>query len=201
VRNERGQSMTEFLVILPVMLFLIFGAIQFILIYQTKTTLNYATFEATRAGSLEKASYSAVANGFSRGLAPLFARFSTTNNKNEDLAAKVISARQKVRDELNAGHVKIELLNPTSVHFQRFGNPIPNDHLSFGGEDGIQDANLLKLRITYCMKLIVPMVGGFISGVARGNCTDKENRFPIVSQSIIRMQTSAEKCKEAKCFD
>jgi hypothetical protein len=45
--------MVELLVVLlPVMLLLIFGTIQFALIYHAKITLNYAAFEGARAGTL-----------------------------------------------------------------------------------------------------------------------------------------------------
>ena len=210
MKNQSGQSMTEFLVVMPVMLLLILAAIQFILIYQTKSTLNYATFEATRAGSLENASRKSIDNGFTRGLAPLFARFSTTreeagDDKYKNLAEKVILARKLARKEVADGHVSIELLNPTSQMFKAFdNNTIPNDHLSFRPEENginLQEANLLKLRITYCMKLIVPMVSSIITTAAGGNCDTAEPRFPIVSQAIIRMQSAAIQCKTSPCFD
>ena len=207
MKNQQGQSMTEFLVVMPVMLLLILSAIQFVIIYQTKSTLNYATFEATRAGSLENASRESVENGFTRGLAPLFARFSTTRKEAGDadydnLAKKVIAARELARDEVADGHVKIELLNPTPAMFSTFAidDAIPNDHLSFR-DPGVVEANLLKLRITYCMKLIVPMVSDIITAAAGGNCDTTESRFPIVSSAIIRMQSPAIQCKTSPCFD
>ena len=203
---QRGQSMTEFIVVMPVMLLLILGAIQFTLIYQAKSTLNYATFEAARAGSLENASRDAVDNGFTRGLAPLFARFTTTKKDGsgyDELAKKVIVARKLARNEVTDGHVTIELLNPTPQMFQAFdNNTIPNDHLAYReNESGVnlQDANLLKLRITYCMRLIVPMISSIITQAAGGACDTDDLRFPIVSQAIMRMQSPAIQCDG--CFD
>ncbi len=216
MRHQSGQSMTEFLVIMPVMLLLIMGAIQFVFIYQTKTTLNYATFEAVRAGSLENASIVAVRNGFTRGITPLFARFATTDNPDNELANKVLLARETARSEVANGFVKFELLNPTDAVFQYYrsrGGEIPNDNLSFRTERvaglTIQDANLLKIRITYCMKLIVPVVDSLIvktiesftsDGFVKQNCLN-DKRFPIVSQAIIRMQSPARKCNGGDCFD
>lgn len=221
MKYQHGQSMTEFLVVMPVMLLLIFGAIQFIFIYQAKSTLNYATFEAARAGSLQNASRSSINNGFTRGLAPLFARFSKTDNTDDALADKALSARELARDEVTNGFVKIELLNPTrldfNTHFDRdvFANTgkkeISNDSLGFkfslGGKQSIQDANLLKLRITYCLKLIVPIVDSVIAKAVLSvtgddfekECLDAETpRIPIVSQAIIRMQSPAREC--TGCF-
>jgi len=212
---QRGQSMTEFLIVMPVMLLLIFAAIQFVFIYQTKITLNYATFEATRAGSLENATREPIEHGFTRGITPLFTRFSTKDNKEDELAAKVLSARELAREEVAKGFVKIERLNPTARAFSSLYDPtvfvdtgvkeIPNDNLSFRGE-GLQDANLLKLRVTYCMRLIVPIVDKLIVEVVLAvtkdsfekDCLENEGRFPIVSHAIIRMQSAAHECKG--CF-
>lgn len=210
--KQRGQSMIEFTIVIIPMLFLILAAIQFVLIYQTKITLNYATFEAVRAGTLENASRKAVENGFTRGFAPLFARFPTTMEKDSaknyiKLSEKVTGARESVRKEIEDGFVEIKLLNPTTTMFNAFPltNEIPNDHLGFRklmGGINLQDANLLKIRITYCMKLIVPMVSSFITAAAGGSCdSSKENRFPIISQTIMRMQSPARKCTGSSCFD
>ncbi len=218
MKRQTGQSMTEFLVVMPVMLLLIFGAIQFVFIYQAKTTLNYATFEATRAGSLENASRQAIENGFTRGITPLFARTTMINNKEDTLAEKVLSARDFARSEVENGFVKIERINPTSSAFNSFYDAdvfaatgvkqIPNDNLSFrrSANGALQDANLLKLRVTYCMKLIVPMVDKIITSAVLSvtkdsfekNCLDAEGRLPIVSQATIRMQSPAIECKG--CF-
>lgn len=218
MRKQLGQSMTEFLVVMPVMLLLILGAIQFIIIYQTKTTLNYATFEAVRAGTLENASREAVENGFTRGLAPLFARFKTTLDEEDgsgsytNLAQKVTDARRLARDEIADGYVKIELLHPTPRMFRAFGGTIPNDNLGFRPNiNGFspQDANLLKIRITYCMRLIVPMVNGIISAIPSTDvstnsivrsCYDpNEFRYPIVSTALMRMQSDVKRCRG--CYD
>ena len=49
---QRGQAMVETLIVMFVTLILLFGIIQFGLFYNAKTVLNYAAFEAARAGSL-----------------------------------------------------------------------------------------------------------------------------------------------------
>ena len=188
---QTGQSMTEFLIVLPIMLMLLLGAIQFAFIYHAKTTLNYATFESAKAGTLENAQISAMENGFSRGLAPLFTHYDTLPAVNQ--------ARVFVRQEISAGHVKIERINPSKQSFDDFAisingiTQIPNDNLmsraanvgSLSGQT-IQDANLLKIRITYCYPLYVPFVNKIISVVST-QCT--EGRTPITAQAILRMQT------------
>jgi len=68
-----AQAMVEFLIILPVMLLLVMGILQFAFIYQAKTTLNYAAFHTVRAGSLNNLSMSAMEMAFASNMAPLYA--------------------------------------------------------------------------------------------------------------------------------
>ena len=67
-----GQAMTEFLIVVPVMLLLVLGILQFALIYQAKITLNYAAFETARAGSLNNGSRDAMNLAFASSMAPLY---------------------------------------------------------------------------------------------------------------------------------
>ena len=67
-----AQAMVEFLIILPVMLLLVMGILQFAFIYQAKTTLNYAAFHTVRAGSLNNLSMSAMEMAFASNMAPLY---------------------------------------------------------------------------------------------------------------------------------
>lgn len=172
--------MAECLIVLPVALFLIFGAVQMALLYHAKNTLNYAAFEAVRSGSLHHAEYDAVKEGFMRGLAPLYSYYepnSQKRHKMKDPATNQVSAfqnaRQKIFDEMkdDKGIVKISLLNPDKKDFSDHGvdGEIPNDNLMYrasksGHRSGgsIQDANILHLRITYWYPLYVPFVNKFI---------------------------------------
>jgi len=67
-----AQAMVEFLIVLPVMLLLVMGILQFAFIYQAKTTLNYAAFQTARAGSLNNASMDAMQLAFKSNMAPLY---------------------------------------------------------------------------------------------------------------------------------
>lgn len=197
-RRQRGQSMTEFIIVWPVLVLLVFGTLQLILIYLAKSTLNYATFEATRAGTLNQARREEVDLGFIRGMAPMY----TTHIRS------VNDAREKIEEEINDGNVCIERINPTSSAFDEFAdadNQIPNDNLMFRDpavQSGttIQEANLLKIRVTYCYELIVPIInrlipqlmeaGGLTGGSYEQRCWE-QNRIPIKAQGILRMQSAA----------
>jgi len=67
-----GQSMVEFIIVAPTILFVILASLQVGLIYQAKATLNLATFQAARAGSLNNADMGAIKQGLIEGLSPLY---------------------------------------------------------------------------------------------------------------------------------
>ncbi|MBU0969653.1 MAG: pilus assembly protein [Proteobacteria bacterium] len=211
-KNQSGQSMVELLVVLPVMMLLIFGAIQFALIYHAKITLNYAAFEAVRAGTLNHAEFDAVKEGFARGLAPLY----SYTPRGGDLVAGFQVARERVLKEFDTSEklVRIERLNPGFEAFEDFAletGDIPNDNLKFRssrskkpGHKSIQDANILHIRVTYFYPLHVPMVSSIISSAVcllnqwRNDpaCASKEKRIPLTAVAAMRMQTRVKNSKE-----
>ena len=226
--------MVETLVVVFLSLLLLLGIIQFGLIYNAKTTLNYAVFEAARAGSLNYADKRAIEYGLARGLSPLYTSIDVADSTLDNIKA-VQNARDRVFDEIVTGEFAcIERINPPDAAFPSHAvtDPtglfpgqklIPNDHLHYrsslpNNPVSIQDANLLKLRVTYCYPMIVPIISTAIqrltdtapktaSPIAVGQSLDSpthasvipagsfqrncytQGRFPIVSQAIVRMQT------------
>src|SRR5690606_35986920 len=180
MRRIGGQAMTEFVIIIPVFVLLIFGAIQIAFIYSAKITLNYATFQAARVGANEHATYSALRRGLVRGLAPLFTSTSSMANVKEDIAAGIDSGetRRSAVSEVD-NYVRIIRLSPSMSNLapSGFGEKnelgyfeIPNDNLMYrpdsSSKGSIQDANLLKIRVQYCYKLMVPIVNKIIGSLA-----------------------------------
>ncbi len=179
-----GQAMVEFVIIIPVLLLLIFGAIQIAFIYSAKTTLNYATFQAARLGATNHASYSAMRRGLVRGMAPLFTNNARANDIQDDIDAGIDSggARRDAVSEVDT-YTRIIRINPTEamLDIAGFGRVtddgnvgIPNDHLMYRPDwqvEGvsIQDANLLKIRVQYCYKLMVPIVNKIIGSLSELN--------------------------------
>ena len=217
--------MVETIIIMIVTLLLLLGGIQIGLIFNAKNTLNYATFEAARAGALNYADKRSIEYAFARGMSPLYSSALAADSM-LDKVSNVKGARNKVLDEANAEEfVCRNPVNPTNGAFSshgvrdelgRFSRVIPNDNLLYrSNKDGgsgvsIQDANLLKLEITYCYPMYVPMISTLIRrlmgaipdpdpldgwvapvlGSFRNNCL-VNNRFPLTSQGIVRMQTPA----------
>lgn len=223
-RRQSGQSATEFIIVLPVLLLLCLGMIQFALVYQAKSTVNYATLMAARAGAVENGQTAAMLNGFGRGIAPLFAHSTSLATQQMAVLTATVEAR-------NPGITKLTVINPTSAALSDFGRTnyyagktvteIPNDTLMYrntqtGARSGlsIQDANLLKISVTYCYDLYVPFVNRVIfyllNGISNVYSTGNAGglglptrmnrcyayssvsggfRIPIESEAIVRMQS------------
>jgi len=171
--SQRGQSIVEYIIIFPVLLILILGAMQFALIYQAKFTLNYAAFMGARQGALKNAKLTPIKDGVAAAMAPLFMRWNGSGAPGlGDLTKARIISTIEVFNPLTT---KVEIISPTkAAHTQLAGGgtEIPNDNLMYrsGSGDGmsIQDANLLKVRVTYCIKLVVPFVNRMIYSLVNG---------------------------------
>ena len=182
--RQRGHAMTEFVIVIPVLILLIVGTIQIGLIYSAKVTLNYATFQSARLGATNNATYSALRRGLIRGLAPLYTTSSDLDGIKTDIALGINSNAQRrdAKSEVDS-YTKIIRLSPTVDAFASYSDntnadgtvQIPNDNLmfrpsndSFDGAN-LQDANLLKIRVQYCYKLMVPIVNRIIASLSQLN--------------------------------
>lgn len=167
-----GQSMVEFLIVLPSLLLIVFGIFQFSLIYQARSALNHAAFVGARQGALNGGDLKSIQDGVASGLTPLFMRMSVS----EDPAMPHIMRARLIStiEVFNPHTAKVEILNPTADAFNALNvnGVIPNDNLMYrtgsGGGVSIQDANLLKIQVTYCFKLVVPFVNQLIYGMKVG---------------------------------
>jgi len=175
--KQSGQSMVEYLIILPTLLMLTLGAIQFGLLYQIKSQVNYATFAAARQGALNNGSSTSIKDAFGAAMTPLF-----TNQPNFTgmMRGRAIGAIEA----FNPLVTKVERISPPDTVKDDFGiqNPndtnsmiVPNDNLQYrpttlGAKSSlnIQDANILKIRVTYCAKLIVPLANVAIYSIVNG---------------------------------
>lgn len=204
--RQRGAAMIETVIALPILLAVILGSIQFGLIYEAKATLNHAALQAARAGAVEHADPEAIRRGLARGLVPLYSPPSSL--------AGFASTFARVNGELRTD-ARIRILNPTREAFADFSEEIdgvreiPNDRLhvrstALGAQSGlnIQDANLLRVEITYGYELKVPLVNWFITRtlltLRGGRGYDAFERqllrrtlLPIISTSTVRMQSPA----------
>lgn len=210
-RRQRGQSLVEFCVVVPTFIFLLLVIFQFVLIYRAKALLDFAALQAARAGAVSGVNAGEMRGALKMAMAPLYA---TSPD-----AAGAVAARAKV-ELLWANPLlspKIEVISPTRAAFNEFRErqydgrfALPNDNLAFrdtrvgGSRVNVQDANILKIKVSYPMPLIVPfadrVIAGFSDLVSGGESFQPASmlmedpltghrRMTIESYAIVRMQS------------
>jgi Flp pilus assembly protein TadG len=92
IRNERGQTMTEFALVLPILALLLFGIIQFGITFNNYVTLT----DATRAGARKAAVGRQVADPVGTAVAAV--RSSAKDLRQGDLSVSVTSSWQPGQD-------------------------------------------------------------------------------------------------------
>ena len=199
-KSQNGHAMTEFVIVIPVLILLIFGTIQIGLIYSAKVTLNYATFQAARLAATNNATYSSLRRGLIRGLAPLYTSSSDLDGIKYDISEGVDSnaTRRDAKSEVD-GYTRIIRLSPSVSAFARNSLnvnadgtiEIPNDNLMFRPDndnfDGVnlQDANLLKIRVQYCYRLMVPIVNKIIASLSQMNSDNNAIAFADQNRGFV----------------
>lgn len=174
----RGQSIVEYLIILPSLLLLVLGAVQFGLLYQIKSQVNYAAFAAARHGALKNASMNSMKDAFGAGMTPIFTPEPTLTGMLRGRAVGAVEAFNPLVTTITRVSPPSSVQDDTTLREQDPDNTngwiIPNDNLQYRattvGSSGlnVQDANLLKIRVTYCAKLIVPVANRVFYSLVNG---------------------------------
>jgi uncharacterized membrane protein (UPF0127 family)/uncharacterized membrane protein YgcG len=211
LRRERGAAMVEFTVVGPVITLLGLALLQYGLLFFAHNGFNHAAFMAARAGAVGNASLASVQAAYVRALVPLYGG----GRNSAELAQALARARADV-----AAHVRIELLNPSRASFDDWNDPalqralgqgrrvIPNANQAFKNPaevrprsgQNIEDANLIRLRITQGYASPVPLVRQIYNQYLRWQDpgTDAfrtqllaDGRIPIVTHVTLQMQSDA----------
>ena len=182
--SQHGATLVEFVIVGPLVLFIMLVLMQYALLFHAKSQLNYATFEAARAGTVSNARPEAMRTAFDRAMTGYHGGGTTT--------AELALSRAKALAE--APFARIEILSPTKESFDDYHSPalatrlgaprrvIPNANLahlacpidrpgckhdpaSNASGQTLHDANLLKLRITYGIpaQKQIPLAGPFMA--------------------------------------
>lgn len=126
LKGNRGQSVTEFIIVMPIFFVLLFGIFEFSYIYRAKATLNTATFEAARAGALHHARIVPMRDTLAKGMAPLYMKGAAVDNggvatMNMSVAYGTAKAMAVAIDNVPAFNVKsVSIISPTRAIFERF---------------------------------------------------------------------------------
>ena len=210
-RGQRGAAMIEFTVVGPIITLIGLASLQYGMLFFAKNQYNHASFMAARAGSVEHANLDAVKQAYTRALVPIYGGGTTTS----ELATSYAKATADVDTS-----TRIELLNPTKESFSDWNNTdlqrrlntgskrvIPNGRQASQGQkilpssgQSIQDANLIKLRITQGYKPKVPLVSNIYAYYlawmdtktdAFNSSLIADGRIPIVTNVTLQMQSDA----------
>lgn len=214
--RQGGAGMVEFIVVGPILTMLGLSVLQYGMLFFAKNQVNHAGFMAARAGAMMNANVDAIENAYVHALIPMYGGGTSV----EELAA----ARERARTDLTGGPngrmMTIEMLNPTRESFddwndaglqQTVGNGrrvIPNSELAtrdatrIGPRSGqsIQDANLIKLRVTHAYEPKVPLAGTifnrYLQWMDSGTSPDytrmlSAGRIPLVTHVTLNMHTDA----------
>jgi len=206
--RQLGSAMVEFVLVAPVMTLIGTAILQYSLLFNAKNLVNHASFMAVRAGSMANANLGTVESAYTRALIPLYGG----GRDSAELAASYAKAVADV-----AGNAKIEMLNPAKQSFDDYNDAklqtkysaraIPNGNqygktaaISSASGQSIQDANLLKIKITHGYTPKIPVVGPALQYIMRvtDNGTDafttalyNKGRIPIVTHIMVHMQSDA----------
>lgn len=207
--RQGGVALIEMAVVGPILTMLGLTLVQYGMLFFAKNQINHGSFMAARAGSVGNANLSAVRSAYEQALVPMYGGGETVAERAESLV------KAKADVSLNT---RIELLNPTKESFSDFNDPalqaklntgskqvISNRNLAFraptvGTASGqtVQDANLIKLRITHGYQPVVPIVASVYKVYLKyfDAKTDafntrliEEGRIPIVTHVTMQMQS------------
>ncbi|MCW5320099.1 pilus assembly protein [Verminephrobacter aporrectodeae subsp. tuberculatae] len=163
---------------------------------------------AARAGSMAHAKLPDIRESYLRALVPLY-------GGGRD-SAELAQAKAKAAADLQ-GNLRIDLLNPTHASFDDWNDPwleqkynaraIPNTGLAdrnrnVGSQSGqsVQDANLLKIKVTHGYELKIPLVSTIYKHYLKwfDNGGDSfhsqliaQGRLPVVTYVTLHMQSDA----------
>lgn len=185
-RRQGGSTLTEFVVIGPLIVVIALTGLQVAMLYQARLGLDLAAFEAARAGARASAQPRDIREAWFRGLSPLLSTTGLVPSLPSDprLAAKAVRLAAMAKE---LPYTRIEVLSPSREAFDDFADPdlqaqlrtgelrvIPNQDLGRRSREpgrrsgvSIQEANVLRLRIVYGYRPRVPLVGSwFTSGMS-----------------------------------
>lgn len=204
--------MIETTVVVFIVLFVLLSIIQFALLYNAKTVLNYATYEAARSGAVNNGAPESMKYALAQKLASIKPTDLSDSGISNSAFGRLQGAQLQLIEEIGSGdRACIERISPTtsSGHWQslsssntEYSKEIPNSHLLYRSDEpdtqdqlSIQDANLLKIKVTYCHKMVVPIV---TTAVKRLMLTQYANNDPnpVQGWSIPSLENFERQCYE-----
>lgn len=220
-RRQGGVSMVEMAVVGPILTVLGLTLVQYGMMFFAKNQMNHAAFMGARAGSVEHASMAKITTAYAAASAPLYGGGENATEIAESVA-KALADFSGASDKtaLKTPNLQIEILNPTKESYDKYFDKaletkyktngkrvIPNTNLAFkpltvdpNSGQTIQDANILKLRITQGYEPKVPIVASIYKAYLKyfdpkdsvfQTALIEKGRVPVVNYVTVQMQSDA----------
>jgi len=193
MKKCQGQSLVQFIILMPLFFSLLFGVFEMTYVYRAKATLNTATFEAARAGSLHHAQIAPMKTALINGMLPQYIKGDSSVLGLGKAYAQSVLYEKAMSKKLST----IDVISPTKEIFnaykvkrmyklnsdskEKFQWVMPNDNLNVRSTTAknitvsgkaqkinIQDANLLKIKTYWCYELKVPVLKDVAFGIFSG---------------------------------
>lgn len=216
-RRQRGAAMVEFVIVSPIITVLGLAVLQYSLMFFAKGQINHAAFMAARAGSVAHANIDAIKAAYQKALIPLYGGGRNTG--------ELATAYARAMADLTPNNLRIEVLNPTKESFDDYATDstlnqkynaraIPNtglalkpnlDAVAAHSGQTLQDANLLKIRVTHGYEPKVWLVGSMYKKYLQWLDTGSDSfntqlinsgRISMVFPVTIEMQSDAVEQKD-----
>jgi hypothetical protein len=200
--------MLEFhIVALFALLPLCLGVLQMALLLTENHHIDHAAFLAARHGAVVHGELAQVRRAFAQAATVLFVQSGTPVDRGNVVARVAVAYAAATADI--AAYARIRLLTPTVDAQSDFSIPrsgvrvIPNDALEYrssatGRRSGIsvQEANILRVEVTYCRPLVVPFAGPLLLATLRMLDHDlwhqrcyAAGRVPLRAEGVAPMQS------------
>lgn len=206
--GESGQAVVEAAFVLPLTVVLILCTIQITQLQRARVLVEYAAFNAARAGTVQSGNPAPMHEAAALSLL-------ASHGRTDSLTALArtwadFRAREAVLSALRLPLVEVVVLNPRRPDFQKFGQHLAGRELDFDDvrPDAI-DASLLSIQVRYLYELRVPLAnkllhslwlaarrvrgGGDRLDLAALAIAGKQGRylFPVQAFYTMRMQSNA----------
>lgn len=118
VRRSRqaGAGLVESIIVFPTLLFMVLAMMQAAMVFYARSNVNYASYEAARAATVNNASAASINLAFQRALLPYYGGGRT----NTELVATV----EKVAEDFRNTAVRVEILSPSQESFTDYNSPL-----------------------------------------------------------------------------
>jgi hypothetical protein len=204
----RGVATVEFhIVALFALLPLCLGMLQLALLLAENHHVDHAAFQAVRRAAMEQGDLQSARRAFAQAATTLFIDSSEELDDGNALARVATAYAAALTDQLR--YARFSISNPGPEAQQDFAvrrgdfRVIPNDGLQYrsaapGPRSGqsIQQANVLRMQVSWCRPLIVPFARQLLLGLLTVIDRDpwhqycySEGRVPIRSESASPMQS------------